>query len=93
MTTTPPAMPAPFQAYPAFWIMAAAPRPTSTHPQTIFNADSVAVSLNGKNAVGCRDMLSCTGVVLVRVPAEIIDLDILGVEVTRLPLPLCEVMM
>ena len=53
----------------------------------------MAVSLKGKKAVGrWVDMDSSTGVVLARVPAEIIDLDILGVEVITLARPRCDVM-
>ena len=80
-------MPAPFQAIPAFWMMAAAPRPTRTEPHTILRAERVAVSLNGKKTVGnWVDMDSSTGVLAI-VPAEIIDLDILGVEVITLARP------
>jgi len=57
--------------------MAAAARPTSTQPLTIFRADRVAVSLKGKNGawVCWRDRLSSRGLVLVSVPAEIIDFE------------------
>ena len=76
-----PAIPAPFQAYPAFCMMAAAPSPTRTHPHTIFSAESVAVSLKGKKPVGWMDMLSSKGVLLCIVAAEIIDFDcIRGLE-------------
>lgn len=57
--------------------MAAAASPTSTQPLTIFRADSVAVSLKGKNGawVCWSDRLSSRGLVLVSVPAEIIDFE------------------
>ena len=54
----------------------------------------MAVSLKGKKAVGnWLDMDSSILVVLAIVPAEIIDLDILGVEVITLARPLGDVIL